>query len=431
MLIIYRFLTFVLYPLFIILINLRVILKKEDRTRYKEKIFSSAFNVNRSSNNKLIWFHAASIGETLSILPLIDKINNYNKNIDYLITTVTLSSSTLIKDKIKKNKDINISHRFLPLDIDFLAEKFLNKWKPNMVCFVDSEIWPNFLFKIKVKKIPLVLINGRITEKTFRKWNIFPNFAKKVFANFDLCLACSKTSENILKEFQIKKLLYFGNLKFTAKIKKENLNKSDIKILDTYKVWCAASTHQGEEVFALKTHIEIKKKYKKILTVVVPRHINRVAHIQKLTTQFKLKSQILNENDMIEDNKEILIINSFGTLSKYFNYCKNVFVGKSLIKGLQHTGGQNPIEPAKFGCKVYFGPYVYNFQEVYDFLKNNKMAEQINNEHELSKKIIKNFEEQKGINHQNVSLLDSYGDKILQNTIIELNKLTRIKNENI
>ena len=100
MLIIYRFLTFVLYPLFIILINLRVILKKEDRTRYKEKIFSSAFNVNRSSNNKLIWFHAASIGETLSILPLIDKINNYNKNIDYLITTVTLSSSTLIKDKI-------------------------------------------------------------------------------------------------------------------------------------------------------------------------------------------------------------------------------------------------------------------------------------------------------------------------------------------
>ena len=425
----YRILIFFFHPFLLILIYLRLILNKEDKIRFKEKIFSSAFNANKDNSKKLIWFHAASIGEVLSILPLIEEINSLNKNINFLITTVTLSSASLLKKKIDGHN--YITHRFFPLDIKYLSEKFLNVWKPDLVCFVDSEIWPNFLFKIKVKKIPLVLINGRITEKTFRKWNIFPNFAKKVFANFDLCLACSKTSENILKEFQIKKLLYFGNLKFTAKIKKENLNKSDIKILDTYKVWCAASTHQGEEVFALKTHIEIKKKYKKILTVVVPRHINRVAHIQKLTTQFKLKSQILNENDMIEDNKEILIINSFGTLSKYFNYCKNVFVGKSLIKGLQHTGGQNPIEPAKFGCKVYFGPYVYNFQEVYDFLKNNKMAEQINNEHELSKKIIKNFEEQKGINHQNVSLLDSYGDKILQNTIIELNKLTRIKNENI
>ena len=429
MLFIYRTLFFFLFPFLLIFTYIRLFLNKEHKIRFKEKIYSSNFRVNKNKNKKLVWFHCSSIGEFLSVYPLISKINNSNKDLEFLITSTTLSSANLIEKKFIQHD--NIMHRFFPLDIEYLSENFLNAWKPNMACFVDSEIWPNFLFKIKVKKIPLVLINGRITEKTFRKWNIFPNFAKKVFANFDLCLACSKTSENILKEFQIKKLLYFGNLKFTAKIKKENLNKSDIKILDTYKVWCAASTHQGEEVFALKTHIEIKKKYKKILTVVVPRHINRVAHIQKLTTQFKLKSQILNENDMIEDNKEILIINSFGTLSKYFNYCKNVFVGKSLIKGLQHTGGQNPIEPAKFGCKVYFGPYVYNFQEVYDFLKNNKMAEQINNEHELSKKIIKNFEEQKGINHQNVSLLDSYGDKILQNTIIELNKLTRIKNENI
>jgi 3-deoxy-D-manno-octulosonic-acid transferase len=114
-------------------------------------------------------------------------------------------------------------------------------------------------------------------------------------------------------------------------------------------------------------------------------------------------------------------------MSKYFDYCKNIFVGKSLIKKLSTTSGQNPIEAAKLDCKIYFGPYVYNFQEVYDFLKNNNMAEQINNEYDLSDKIIENFKTPKKLNHQNIILLNSHGDKILHNTIVELNKLIKIK----
>jgi 3-deoxy-D-manno-octulosonic-acid transferase len=149
-----------------------------------------------------------------------------------------------------------------------------------------------------------------------------------------------------------------------------------------------------------------------------------------LATKYKLNCQILNDGDLVNPDKEILIINSFGALYKYYNYCKNVFVGKSLIKKLKKDGGQNPIEAAKFGCKVYSGPYVYNFQEVYEFLKVNNMSEQVNDEYDLSKKIIEDLKKPKNINEQNINLLNSYGEQILKQTITELNKLVIIKNEN-
>jgi 3-deoxy-D-manno-octulosonic-acid transferase len=226
---------------------------------------------------------------------------------------------------------------------------------------------------------------------------------------------------------KIKKISYFGNIKFTVKAKKESLDEANIKILDTFKVWCAASTHDGEESLVVKTHKEIRKKYNNVLSIIIPRHINRVPHIKSLIIKSNLDFQILNDGDIITGNKEVLIINSFGVLFKYFSYCKNIFIGKSLIKKLRAVGGQNPIEAAKLNCKVYFGPYVYNFQEVYDFLKANNMAEQISDEYDLSNKIIKNFESSKNIDNGNIDLLNNYGDKILQHTIMELNKLVDIK----
>jgi len=429
MFVIYRYLTFILTPFFILLTYCRLILKKEDKLRFKEKIFASSFNPINSDQKKLIWFHAASIGEVLSIMPLIKEINNSNKNINFLITSVTLSSANLLEKKL--NQYNNVTHRFFPFDTKNLSEKFLHKWKPDLVCFVDSEIWPNFLFTIKKKKIPLVLINGRITKKTFNRWKILPSFAKKVFNNFDLCMPCSEESKINLEMLHVKKISFIGNLKFTVQMKEDNyLQKSNITTLDTFMVWCAASTHNDEEIIAIKTHLEIKKKFENILTIIIPRHISRVPYIKNLTNKFNLNSQILNDNDLINSNKEILIINSFGVLFKYFNYCKNVFIGKSLIKKLKFVGGQNPIEAAKLNCKIYHGPYVYNFQEVYDFLKSNNMAEQINNEYELSEKIIKNLKNPEKIDCQNKNLLNSYGDQILKHTIIELNKLIKIKNEN-
>jgi|TARA_B100001093_G_scaffold518207_1_gene602284 3-deoxy-D-manno-octulosonic-acid transferase len=420
MLQVYRYLTYFLFPLLVILIYFRSIFNKEDKVRYKEKIWSSHFKASKENNKKLIWFHAASIGECLSIMPLINELNNKNKNLNFLITTVTLSSSKLLKKRLFQHQ--NIVHRFFPLDLKNLAEKFLNSWRPDLVCFVDSEIWPNFLFKIKEKNIPLLLINARITKKSLNKWKIFFNFAKKVFNNFDLCLAASEESKNNLNNLQVKDLKYIGNLKYSVQSNPDKLEEPNKNILNNYKTWCAASTHSGEELTILKTHIEIKKKYSNTLTIIVPRHISRSFYIKKLSNKFNLSTQILHDNDSIRSDIEVLIINSFGVLPKYFNYCKNIFIGKSLIKERKNQGGQNPIEAAKLGCKIFYGPYVYNFQEVYNLLNSYGIAEKVNNEQELSQKIIENFDNPIVEKKEELNLLNSYGEKVLNETILEIRK---------
>ena len=420
MLQVYRCLTSFLFPFFIILIYFRRILNKEDKTRFKEKIFSSHFRANKKDKKKLIWFHAASIGECLSIMPLIDEINSEYDNINFLITTVTLSSSRLIEKKLINNQ--NIFHRFFPLDLENLAKNFLDSWDPDLVCFVDSEIWPNFLFKIKEKKIPLLLINARLTKKSFNRWKIVFNFAKKVFDNFDLCLASSEESKNNLGQLEIKNIKYIGNLKFSVKNLINEIKHSNKKILDNYKTWCAASTHYGEELMILKTHLEIKKKYNNVLTIIIPRHINRSPYIANLSKKLNLNSQVLNSEDSINPNSEILIINSFGVLPEYFNYCKNVFIGKSLMKEEKNVSGQNPIEAAKLGCKIFHGPYVYNFQEIYDRLRSYGIAEKINNEFDLAEKIKNNFENPMMIDQPQLKSLNNYGEKILKETFIEINE---------
>ena len=163
MIFIYRFLTIFFYPIFIILIYFRKLLNKEDYYRYKEKIFPSNFSPDKNNNKQLIWFHAASIGEVQSIFPLIRKLNDSKKNLEFLITTVTLSGGNIVKKKFS-NHD-NIKHRYFPFDVNFLIKSFLNKWKPNLVIFIDSEIWPNLIFEIKKTKTPIALKNGRITKK--------------------------------------------------------------------------------------------------------------------------------------------------------------------------------------------------------------------------------------------------------------------------
>tara|TARA_B110000027_G_scaffold104764_1_gene111111 strand:- start:1016 stop:2287 length:1272 start_codon:yes stop_codon:yes gene_type:complete len=416
----YRCLTILLFPIAQLLIFFRAFFNKEDKLRFKEKIFSSAFKPNRNFEKKLYWFHVASVGELMSILPLIEELNSSTKNIEFLITSVTLSSSRLLERKLGQYD--NITHRFFPLDTEELAGKFLDAWKPDLVFFVDSEIWPNFLFKIKKNKIPLILINGRITKKTYNKWKIFPSFAKEVFNNFDLCLAASEESKKNLEKLQVKNLIYIGNLKFSVKNKIEKLHDSNITKLNKFKTWCAASTHMGEELIVLKSHIEIKKKYNNILTVIIPRHINRVSYIKKLSKKFNLNSQILNENDSINEDVEILIINSFGFLSKYFSYCKNIFIGKSFIKKLKLVGGQNPIEAAMSGCKIFHGPYVYNFKEVYDLLKLHGFSCQVDDEKDLSEKIVESFENPTKIYDQQVDFLNNHGKNIMRQTIKELSK---------
>lgn len=422
MLFIYRFLTFFLFPVFIAITYFRRFTNKEDKFRFKEKISISESYFPK--NKKVYWIHAASIGETNSALPLIKELIKKDEKIFILLTSTTLSSSQLIEKK--KLSQSNFQHRFFPLDIQILVEKFLDHWKPELVIFIDSEVWPNYLMEISKRKIPLILLNGRITMKTFKRWKIFPNLSKKLFNLYDLCLSSSIESEKNLKSLGAKNVKFIGNLKFCSKVNNEKTDNNLKSFFNDFYIWCAASTHPGEEEIILKTHTILKKRGMNIITIIIPRHIIRSKEIYEYCNKYKLKCQIIDNYNDISKNSEILIINSIGEMTKYFYNCKSIFMGKSFLKKLIKVGGQNPIEPAKCGCKIYHGPYVSNFKEIYKLLNEKEIAHEIIDEIELSENLFKDFNNNNNLNKKNVEELNYYGDKILALTKEEILKL---KNE--
>ncbi len=251
---------------------------------------------------------------------------------------------------------------------------------------------------------------------------LISNFAKKIFNSFDLCLASSKESEKNLRTLSVKNLKYIGNIKFSGEVEKKDLEDKNLEILKNKTFWCAASTHKGEENICLKTHLNLKKTYNNLVTVIIPRHINRCIEINDLCKKYKLSSQILSDKELIQDEREIIIINYFGALSKFYNYSKSVFIGKSMIKKLEKVSGQNPIEAAKLKCKIYHGPYVYNFKEIYDLLKSYEIAEKVNDEKELYEKLTKDLKKSEGDEDKTANIINDMGQKILDKTTEEINK---------
>ena len=175
----YRVFTTILYPFLFIFIYFRIIIKKDDPERFKEKILVSHFRVIDKEKSKLIWFHAASIGEFKSVIPIINQLNTKYKHLKFLITTSSLSSGNLAEIELKKID--NAEHRYFPFDVDFLIDNFIHSWKPDKIFLVDSEIWPNLILKSKKYKIPIALFNARLTSRSSNNWMIFPNTAKKIF----------------------------------------------------------------------------------------------------------------------------------------------------------------------------------------------------------------------------------------------------------
>ena len=418
MFLIYKISTYLLFPIFFLILCLRVIFKKETFESLYQKTFPQ--NAVKTKKDNLIWFHAASIGEVLSIFPIIKDMKIKRKNTFILITTNTLSSAKIVLQKIKNDEDID--HKFFPLDNPVIIKRFLNIWKPKLAIFVDSEIWPNFLSILKQKNIKLILLNARITTKTLNRWKYFKSSAKIIFNYFDLCLPCSNESENNLKQIGANKINYIGNLKFSQDYEFKKYNRISKTIVDQSRFWCAASIHDGEEEIILKTHVKLKKRFKNLITFIIPRHITNTKKIYNKSIAKGLVTQILNMDDIVFENKEIIIINSFGLLSEFFNYSKNVFIGKSLMKKFEKDGGQNPIEAAKSGCKIFYGPHVSNFTEIYNYLDKLKISKKINNDDELVQFLIINLETSEQENSKNIEILNQNGNDILNKTLNELYK---------
>ena len=423
MILLYRILTILIYPLLFIFLYYRKIIKKEDPIKFKEKILPSCFKVERKAKSKLIWFHAASIGEFKSIIPIIKKLLFDKKNLEILVTTTTLSSGNLAKIEFKKYD--NVCHRFFPFDLNFLIKKFLKLWKPNYIFLVDSEIWPNLILTAKKKKIPIAIINARLTAKTFNKWMMFPNTAKRVFNSFDLCLASNNETKNYLKKLNAKNIHFNGNIKLINNVDESKIKNLNEKFLVLRRFWVAASIHQGEDLFCLKTHLRIRKRYKDIITIIIPRHIDKTKDINDLSKKLNLKTQLLNNGDKILENKEIIIVNAFGVLQNYFKYAKSVFIGKSMLKKLENEGGQNPIDAAKLKCNIYHGPYVYNFKEIYEMLKKINIAKKVKTYEDLSNNLVRDLKNPLKKDSKTSNYLNNLGQRTLENTMGKINNFIK------
>jgi 3-deoxy-D-manno-octulosonic-acid transferase len=417
MLLIYRIAINIVVLISPIIILFRLLKKKEDPKRFKEKFF---FFSKKKKYGKLIWFHGASVGEILSVIPLIEKLEKNKKISQILLTSNTLSSSKIISN-LKLRKTI---HQFFPIDSNYHTQKFLDYWKPSIVFFIDSEIWPNMINNIERKSISLVLLNARITKKSFKKWKIFSSSANDLFQKFDICFSSSLQSKKYLKFLGAKNIKYIGNLKFSQTEKGEDfLNNSIKKYFSSKKIWCAASTHNTEEEFCLTAHKKLKEKYKNLLTIIIPRHIDRTKNIIEQIKKFSLKVHTHNSKNKINNDTDIYLVNVYGKTKSFFKVCNTVFLGGSLIK----HGGQNPLEAAKYGCKILHGQNVSNFHEIYSMLNKYGVSIKVGNPNQIANKVEKSFNNK--INSQNIKTkIKNLGDKILNSTLKEINILIN-KNE--
>ena len=405
----YRFLTNLILILSPFIIIFRILKKKECPKRFREKL---CLFTKKRNNGNLVWFHGASVGELNSIVPILEKLEKYDKINQILITSNTLSSSQIIKNyKFKK-----LTHQFFPIDTNFMTKRFLNYWRPSCAFFIDSEVWPNMINNLHEKKIPVVLLNGRITDKTFKRWNLLHGFSKLIFEKFNLCLASSSNSYKLLKKLGANNIKLTGNLKFIKFKNEKNLITEKIKIFfKSKKVWCASSTHKPEEVFCGKVHKILKKKYNNLLTVIIPRHIHRARFIEKDLKKLGLKVHIHSSKIKIKKNTDIYLVNKFGLTKSFYNISKNIFLGGSLIK----HGGQNPIEAIRYGCNILHGPNISNFDEIYNLLKKLKASHKVTSLNDLVLNLKKLFYQKKNSNHLKKKI-ELIGKDILDKTYKEI-----------
>ena len=360
---IYGILTNILFLLSPLIFVFRILKKKEDISRFQEKycIYS------KKNFQQTIWFHAVSVGELMSIIPVINKLENNKKIKKIIITSSTISSAKIFK----KQKFKKTVHKYFPLDTNFLTKKFINFWKPQVAIFVDSEIWPNMIKNLNKNQIPIILLNARFTKSSFKKWLIVKSFAKEIFSKISIALPQNIETKKYLKILGIKKIISAGNIKYYGeKIILDGKNTEFFEQLKKFKILCAGSTHHTEEILMSKLHIELKKYLPDLLTIIIPRHINRSEDIINDLDKFKLNVVKHSKKQKISKKTDIYLVDTFGETKNFYNISNIAFLGGSIVK----HGGQNPLEAARLGNYIINGPNIGNFTEIYDYLKVNKIS---------------------------------------------------------
>ena len=361
---IYKLITIIIRPFLFLFFIYRLLKNKEEFGKYSER---RGLSLKVKPEGKIIWIHAASVGETLSTLPLIKKLKELSPKINIIITTSTKTSKEII---IKKNMD-RVFHQYVPWDNKNFCINFLSQWKPDIAVFLESEIWPNLLYETKRKKIPISLINARITNKTYSRWLKFPKTISYLLSFFSLIVAQDNLSKNKLHSLGAKNIFVYGKLKNDSE--KLSYNAESFKKYNNYfeqkDIIVAASTHRGEEKNIVNVFKSLIKELPDLFLVMAPRHPERRNEIASLLKKqgFSEKEYLLRSGDnSLNENIKIFILDTIGELGYFYEKSKVVVLGGAFGE----FGGHNPLEPARFNNAIFSGPNYFNFKDEYDQLLN-------------------------------------------------------------
>lgn len=334
----------------------RLRLGKEDPVRLAERMGQAGIP---RPPGPLVWVHGASVGESLSALPLIEALRRARPAADVLVTTGTVTSAALLAERLPRG----VPHQYVPLDRPQWARAFMAHWKPDTVLWVESELWPNLLGEVAERRVPAVLVNARMSERSFRRWRRFaPGSARRLLATFEHCLAQSEQDAERFARLGARGVACLGNLKAAAPPLPVDEAALDRLRRDWGERprWLAASTHDGEELLCARVHRRLAGDHPGLLTVIVPRHADRGGAIAAALRAegFAVAQRSLDEP--VDAATDVYLADSMGELGLFYRICPIAVIGKSLVG----RGGQNPVEAARLGCAVLYGPHMDNFPEV-------------------------------------------------------------------
>lgn len=355
-----------------VFLGLRGLRGKESSSRRRERYGKASL---ARPTGPLVWVHAASVGETNSVIPLIEQIVEIGAQV--LFTSGTVTSAAIAEKRLPNGA----FHQFFPLDIVPCVRRFLNHWQPDMALFVESEMWPVTMSELNERDIPLIVINGRMSERSYARWSKVPFAIHQMFGNMPLCLAQTDEDAERYRALGVSNVEVTGNLKFDVPplgADEEELVAMRRQVGDR-PVWIAASTHPGEEHLFAEAHRRMALRNPGLLTIIVPRHPERGEDLEKEIRPIVSHVQRRTREAAIRPDTEIYLSDTVGELGLIYRLSRIAFVGGSLVE----HGGQNPIEPVRLGCAILHGPNVVNFHDIYAALDQSGGAECIRSEHEL------------------------------------------------
>ncbi len=351
---------------------------KEDPARFGERLGKAG---RPRPRGPLVWIHGASVGEAISFLPLVERIRSERPDWTVLVTTGTVTSARILAARLPDGA----VHQFVPVDRSVYVRRFLDHWKPDLVLWAESEFWPNLICGIAGRGTPLVLVNGRVSARSFKGWSRFKGLIVALLSRFRLCLGQTQGDAERLTRLGAPLAKCVGNLKFAAPpLPADGRELETLSgLLGERPRWLAASTHPGEEEIIARVHGRLKDRFPGLLTVIVPRHPERGAEIAATLRRSGLNLALRSAGDPVDAKTEIYVADTLGELGLFYRLIEIVFMGKSLVP----LGGQNLLEPARLDCVLVHGPHMGNFAEIVALMKQAGASVEAAGEEDLAEKI--------------------------------------------